>query len=164
MMNTSSETLTTSDYHFLSDIRGWSSEPTDDFKQTWRQALRARLFEQRKGLSDLSGKPLALTGFHMHEGIFPRSHVSASVRWNYLIFSGVNCFLLTPEEHIPDPPDRTLCYWIACKRYGQEYVDRWIDSLPFKVRPSTPWADSTLEDLKTTLSPVVWEYLYKGKF
>lgn len=151
MMNTNSENkLNSSDYHYLSDIRGWSNDPSEEFKKTWRQVLRARLFELRKGLSDLTGKPLA-DGFHMHEGIFPRSHVSASVRWNHLIFSGVNCFLLLPEEHIPDPPDRTVCYWIACKRYGQEYVDRWIDSLPFKVRPSTPWVGTNSED-------------YKGKF
>lgn len=149
MMNISSD-LTTSDYHYLSDIRGWSTEPSEEFKKIWRQTLRARLFEQRKGRSDLSGEPLT-SGFHMHEGIFSRAYVPSSVRWNHLIFSGVNCFLLKPDEHIPDPPDRVLCYWIACKHYGQEYVDRWIDSLPFKVRPSTPWVGTNLED-------------YKGKF
>lgn len=96
------------------------------------------LFDQRKGRSDLTQISLG-SGFEMHEGIFTRAHVPRSVRWYHLLFGGPNCFLLTPEEHRPDPPDRVVCYWLSVARYGKQAVDFWVDSLPFKSTPSKPW-------------------------
>lgn len=129
-------------FQTLRDLRGYSGEEvSSSFLSMWRRYLRMTLFEDRKGLSDLSFTSLG-TGFDMHEGLFPRSVIPASVSWHHLIYAGPNCFLLKREEHIPNPPNRTTCYWIAVARYGMELVNEWIDSLPFKVSPPTPWKGS----------------------
>lgn len=126
------------DYSFFRSVRDYRGflDEYGDVRQ-WRIDLRKKLYEERGKRSDLTRKPL-IGGFAMHEGIFERRWVSAN-QWQHILFSGINCFLIPDDEHIPDPPDRTTCYWLAVVRYGQENVDRWISSLKFKVRPSTPW-------------------------
>ena len=57
-----------------------------------------------------------------------------------MIFHEINCFLLLEDEHIPHPPSRTECYWMAIARYGKVAVDNWIESLPWKVPLEKPWA------------------------
>lgn len=118
------------------DIRGFLHEYSDP--RLWRSHLREKLFKDRYGRSDLSQRGLR-GSFDVHEGIFQRRWVGKQ-DWQEFLFSGVNCFLLRMDEHIPEPPTRTECYWISVARYGKDTVDEWIDSLPFKVRPSTPWA------------------------
>jgi hypothetical protein len=107
----------------------------------WRKHLRVNLVHRRQWRSDLSGVHLDYT-FQIHEGIIERAKLPKSVSWHYMIFHEYNCFLLTPEEHIPQPPSRTLCYWLAVVRYGKRPIDQWIDSLPWKVSPDRPWAGS----------------------
>lgn len=107
---------------------------------TWRQALKLALFGQRKGRSDLSGKPLTTaTGCHMHEGILTRANVPKGIAWSYLIYSPVNCFLLSIDEHIPFPPPRQWAVERAVRRYGYIVVEDWWESLPFKSRPFQLW-------------------------
>lgn len=121
-------------YRRIDDLRGyWDEYP--DVRQ-WRIALREKLYKQRL-FSDLTQRPIH-EGFAMHEGIFSRRWVGKQ-DWQGLLFSGPNCFLILDSEHIPEPPDRTICYWLSVIRYGQANVDRWIDSLPWKVKPDKPW-------------------------
>jgi hypothetical protein len=101
--------------------------------------LRRALFAESFGKSVLSSKLVGGDGFHIHEGLFPRNVVPASVSWHWYLFAGPNCFLLAPDEHIPHPPSRSKCYEISVNRYGKDLVDRWVDSLPFKSTPDMPW-------------------------
>jgi hypothetical protein len=107
----------------------------------WRNWLRTELYEARGGNSDLSGVILH-GGFDMHEGIIPRAVVPRSIEWHYMIYHEINCFMLLRDEHIPQPPTRTECYWLAVARYGYEAVEAWIDSLPWKAPIERPWAGS----------------------
>lgn len=106
----------------------------------WRTELRRKLYDARKAHSDLTGTPLWRgSGFHVHEGLFPRRYVPKGIDWHWMLFSSVNCFLLTPTEHSPRPPDRAECYWLSVCWHGKDAVDQWIDSLPWKVAPDMPW-------------------------
>ena len=105
----------------------------------WRAHLRDRLYIKRRGLSDLSGFPLT-GGFDAHECLIPRAVVPRGIKWHYMIFHEINVLLLTPDEHIPQPPTRIESYWLAVMRYGMGAVNGWIDSLPWKVRYERPWA------------------------
>ena len=111
----------------------------------WRQRLRFKLIRRFLGRSPLTQQSLE-TGYELHESIFPRRYIPSTVDWHWMIHSGPNSMLLPPEEHRPDPPDRVLGYWIACIYFRREIVDQWIDSLPFKVRPDTPWAGTDPEE------------------
>lgn len=119
----------------IDDPRGWLEEYPDT--RLWRLYLRKKAYESRGKRSELTQRPLTHT-FDLHEGVFPR-HWVGKQSWQQLLFAGPNVTVLHSEEHIPDPPDRTTCYWLAVSRYGIYNVDRWINSLEFKVRPSTPW-------------------------
>ena len=99
----------------------------------WRQFLKKSLLEERKYKSDLSGK--YLKGCHMHEGIISRAVVPKSIKWQYLIFHPYNCFLLLPEEHIPNPPSREWSIEKSFEYYGEESVKNWFYGLPWKVIP-----------------------------
>lgn len=126
------------DYSFfrsVHDYRGFLDEYGD--VRQWRIDLRKKLYEERGKRSDLTQRPL-IHSFDMHEGIFERRWVAKN-QWQDILFAGVNCFLLPYNEHIPQPPPRTVCYWLSVANYGYENVERWIASLEFKVRPSTPW-------------------------
>ena len=106
----------------------------------WRQFLKKELLKKRKYRSDLSGKPL--TQCHMHEGILTRANVPKSIWWHVLIYHEINCFLLLPEEHIPQPPSREWCIQKAYDRYGSEVVQEWFYNLPWKQiagKPQTPF-------------------------
>ena len=99
----------------------------------WRAALKYWLWSEREGRSDLSGEILNHS-CHMHEGILTRGDLRG-VRWQYLIFHPYNCFLLKPEEHIPEPPSREWAVLKSCSRYGEKNVVEWFNNLPFKVKP-----------------------------
>lgn len=122
-------------YRKVDDLRGYLDEYPD--VRQWRIALRERLYKDR-WYSDLTKRPIH-EGFAMHEGLFQRRWVSKE-SWQEYLFAGPNCFLILDSEHIPHPPDRTICYWLSVCRYGQDTVNRWIDSLPWKVPPDRPWA------------------------
>lgn len=100
----------------------------------WRRILRHQLYFDRSGLSDYSAKPLK-NGFDMHEGIVSRAVVPASISWHWMIYHPVNCFLLTREEHIPQPPSREWAIKKAVARYGATAVNEWFYGLPWKVVP-----------------------------
>lgn len=126
------------DYDFfrsVDDYRGYIEEYGD--VRQWRIDLREKLYYARGRRSDLTQVPL-IGGFAMHEGIFERRWVPKD-HWQHILFAGPNVFLIPDSEHIPDPPDRTTCYWLSVARYGKTKVDHWIESLQFKVPPSTPW-------------------------
>jgi hypothetical protein len=121
----------------VDDLRGyWDEYP--DVRQ-WRIALRKKLYTQRL-FSDLTLRPIH-EGFAMHEGLFSRRWVGKQ-SWQELIMAGPNCFLILDSEHIPESPNRTICYWLSVCRYGQNTVDRWIASLPWKAAPDKPWRGS----------------------
>ena len=101
----------------------------------WRELLKRTLLNERGYRSDLSGRLLLYSGCHLHEGILSRANVPKSVVWSYRIFHSVNCFLLTPDEHIPQPPSRAWCIEKAYARYGRETVRAWYYSLPFRSFP-----------------------------
>jgi len=102
----------------------------------WRFKLKTELLKKRKFRSDWSGKLITdATGCHMHEGIVTRATVPRSINWHYMIFHEVNCFLLLPDEHIPQPPTPAWCLQKAYEYYGHDAVKDWYDSLPFKVKP-----------------------------
>lgn len=105
----------------------------------WRRHLRDSLAEIRGYSSDLSGVYLH-GAFDVHEGIIPRAVVNKGVDWHWMIFHEINCFLLLQDEHIPNPPSRTECYWMAVARYTKPIVDAWIVTLPWKVPLERPWA------------------------
>lgn len=104
----------------------------------WRSFLRSRLYDLRKGRSDLTFRN-AGGGFDIHESLIPRRLIPRSISWHWMIFNSINCMILLPQEHIPFPPSRTESYWMACVRHGKEVVDAWIDGLPWKVPPDKPW-------------------------
>ena len=109
--------------------------------RSWRSMLRNQLATRRDYRSDISGarfKPADRV--HLHEGMFTRAQIPRGIDWHYMIFHEYNCFLLHEKEHIPLPPNRIQCYWLSVCRHGQPVVDDWIDNLPWKVRPDTPWA------------------------
>lgn len=112
---------------------------SNDRTSEWRAFLKEVLLQKRKFASDLSGKSLERFGCHMHEGIIPRAVVPASIKWSWRIHCEYNIFLLTPDEHIPNPPSRSWCYGLACERYGKDVIDAWIESLPFKTPPDRAW-------------------------
>lgn len=119
----------------VDDFRAnWDEYP--DVRQ-WRIALREKLYKERL-FSDLTQRPIH-QGFAMHEGLYSRRWVGKA-DWQGLLFAGPNCFLILDSEHIPHPPSREICYWLSVCRYGQDKVNRWIDSLPWKVAPDRPWA------------------------
>lgn len=95
-----------------------------------RTLLRKYLFVERQQRSDLTQRNLT-TGFDMHEGIFPRRYINKKSQ--HLLFHPFNCFLLLREEHIPEPPSRTVCFWLAVARYGIDQIQEWINNLPFKT-------------------------------
>lgn len=128
----------------VKDIRGYLDE-LDGNPSNWRLRLRRELFEERKGRSDLTQRVL-FDSFDMHEGIFSRRWVGKQ-NWQALLYSSVNCFLLRMEEHRIETPDRITCYWISVCRHDKLTVDTWIQSLPFKVRPDTPWSGSNGYDI-----------------
>lgn len=122
-------------FRSVDDYRGYLDDYGD--VRQWRIDLRERLYYARGRRSDLTQKPL-IGGFALHEGIFERRWVPKN-HWQHILFSGINCFLIPDEEHIPDPPDRVTCFWLSVIRYGRPAVDKWVNSLQFKIRPSTPW-------------------------
>lgn len=126
-------------YRRVKDMRGYLYE-TGSGEQNWRLRLRRELFVDRVGKSDLTQATL-FDSFEMHEGLFERKWIGKQ-HWQGLLFAGANSFLLRVAEHRPDPPDRTLCYWLSVIRYGRADVDLWVKSLPFKVAPSLPWQQS----------------------
>lgn len=102
----------------------------------WREYLKRELLFRRRYRSDFSGKLITeYTGCHVHEGILPRAVVPKSVWWHYKIFHEFNCFLLLPEEHIPQAPSREWCIQHAYERYGREEVRDWMYGLPWKGEP-----------------------------
>lgn len=100
----------------------------------WRQFLKRALLTQRGWKSDYSNKPLKVT-CHMHEGIVSRAVIPKSIWWHYYIYAPPNCFLLLPEEHLPQPPSRDWCIERAYALYGRDVVREWFYTLPFKVIP-----------------------------
>lgn len=108
----------------------------------WRRFLKEHLLADRDYVSDLTGRRFSFLREEpqMHEGLITRAVVPSSVEWHPFIFHPINCFLLFESEHIPEPPSRALCYWLAVIRYGKEEVDAWVDSLPWKVPPDRAWA------------------------
>lgn len=101
----------------------------------WRDYLRHRLYIKRKGKSDLTGKTLG-HGFHMHEALFQRRWLPKDEQ--LCLFTEYNVLLLRPEEHIPEPPSREEAYRIL-RGYYEEELDKWVETLPFKVKPDMPW-------------------------
>lgn len=102
----------------------------------WRFDLKKELLKKRNFRSDFSGKLITeATGCHMHEGIVTRGMVPKSISWHLLIYSEVNCFLLLPEEHIPQPPSREWCLQKAYEYYGRDAVREWFYGLPWKACP-----------------------------
>jgi len=99
----------------------------------WRDYLKKELLKKRACKSDWSGKYLMTC--HMHEGILTRANVPKNIPFFWMIFSEINCFLLLPEEHIPNPPSREWCIQRSFDRYGEDVVRNWYYSIPFKVRP-----------------------------
>lgn len=124
-------------YRFFANGKGNGSDI-----HSWRRFLKERLLAERDYVSDLTGRRFSLTREEpqMHEGCITRAVVPGSVSWNYMIFHPYNCFLLFESEHIPEPPSRSLCYWLSVIRYGKEDVDAWIESLPWKAPPDKAWA------------------------
>lgn len=118
------------------DPRDYDWAEKDVFR--WRTFLRARLFDVRKGRSDLTLRSVS-RGFDVHEGLIPRRLIPHSVSWQWMIFSSINCMMLLSEEHYPLPPSRIEAYWLSCVRHGKEVVDNWVDSLPWKVPLEKPW-------------------------
>jgi len=106
---------------------------SNDTIYEWRKHLKLQLLEQRRYMSDYSGK--YLIHVDMHEGILTRANVPKGVWWHYYIFHPYNCFLLLPEEHRFCAPSRQWCIQKAYDRYGRDNVKEWYDSLPFKSRP-----------------------------
>lgn len=129
---------------------------------SWRAWLKGKLYEERRGLSDLSFRPLQAV--EMHEGILSRARVPASVEWHWRIFCGANCFLLLPEEHQPQPPDTTTCYWIAVARYGMRRVEGWLDTLPLRSQLDRTWAGTRGTDIiyeiprQYEVAPEFWQF------
>ena len=119
------------------DPRSFSEYNHNNSITEWRRFLKLSLLKERKYRSDLTGRSVG-DACEMHEGILPRVVVPKSIWWHFMIFHPYNCFLLRPEEHRPSPPNRELCYKLACERYGKPVVDAWIDSLPFKAPIEIP--------------------------
>jgi hypothetical protein len=99
----------------------------------WRQYLKQELLQQRRYLSDYSGK--YLTTCEMHEGLITRANVPKNVWWQIFIYHPYNCFLLLPEEHRLHGHEREWAVKKSYERYGRNAVVLWFESLPFKVRP-----------------------------
>lgn len=123
---------------YLNPDKLYSLDPADhdltnDDIFLWRNHLRERLLELRQYKSDFSGKPLYQV--HMHEGIITRANVPKSLSWQILIFHPYNSVLLTPDEHIPNPPSREWCIQWAYRNFGRDAVRNWYYNLPFKKRP-----------------------------
>lgn len=102
----------------------------------WRQFLKKELLRKRKYRSDFSGKPLRQR--HMHEGILTRANVPKNISWHIKIYHEYNCFLLLPEEHIPQPPSREWCILRSYELYGKDAVIEWYYSLPWKKLAGKP--------------------------
>lgn len=105
----------------------------DNFPE-WRKQLKWKLYRERGGVSDYSGRSLR-SGCHMHEGIVSRAVVPRGIRWHYQIYHAYNSFLLLPNEHIPNPPNKEWAIETAYRRYGRDVVREWFYSLPWKVIP-----------------------------
>lgn len=101
----------------------------------WRAELKRALLIERNYRSDLSGKSLIYEGCHLHEGIVTRATVPRGIWWSYQIYHPCNCFLLTPDEHIPNPPSREWCIEKAYALYGIDLVRDWFHNLPWKSIP-----------------------------
>ncbi|HMN10753.1 MAG TPA: hypothetical protein PKD55_00345 [Bellilinea sp.] len=141
-------TLTTRDLTLIFDPQpfiGGRSNP-NTWVSDWRYWLKDKLYTERQRRSDLSFRLLGDSA-EMHEGIFPRSRVPGGVDWHWRIYSGVNCFLLLPEEHQPAPPSPATCYWISVARYGPRRVNAWIDALPFRSTLDMSWKGTLGRDI-----------------
>lgn len=110
----------------------WVTNKTLD---DWRVVLKNYLLKERGYRSDLSGTVLFKTGCHMHEGIISRAVVPLSVSWHFMIHHPYNCFLLLPDEHLPQAPSRGWAVEKAYERYGRENVRAWYYGLPWKAVP-----------------------------
>lgn len=130
-------------FQSIDDLRGYLDEYPDP--RQWRLHLRKKLWTARGSVSDLTKRP-CIWGFDLHEGLFSRKYVPKTA-WQALLFAGPNCFILSPDEHIPEPPDRVTCYWLSVIRYGKARVDQWIGSLPFKSGQSFPWKGTNCLDI-----------------
>lgn len=127
-------------YQQCRDPRGYYDHLNGSVAE-WRRLLRAQVYADRGMRSDLSHRPLT-QAFDLHEGCFSRRWVGKKNELQYLLFSGPNVFILLPSEHIPQPPSSTICYWLSVCRYGKSFVDRWLDSLPWKVPAERMWSGS----------------------
>jgi len=107
---------------------------TNKMLKPWRAYLKLRLLQQRGWKSDFSGRKITeITGCHMHEGILSRADLPANVKWHWMIHDPRNCFLLLPDEHIPNPPSREWAISKAYALYGRENVRKWFyETLPWK--------------------------------
>jgi len=103
----------------------------------WRYELKMGLLEKRGYYSDYSGRPITdVTGCHMHEWLVTRAMIPKGIWWHLLIFHEVNCMLLLPDEHIPQPPSREWGVQWAYKMYGRDVVRDWFyNQLPWKLTP-----------------------------
>lgn len=120
----------------LFDPREWNRPITRDNYWEWREYLKHGLLSKRRFKSDLSGRPIRdYTGCHMHEGILTRANAPKNLPFFWMIFHEVNCLLLLPDEHIPQPPNREWCTEWAYENYGRDVVREWFYSIPYKKVP-----------------------------
>lgn len=109
---------------------------TNRWLKPWRAYLKLELLKQRGWKSDFSGRRITeITGCHLHEGILSRADLPANVIWAWRLHHPYNCFLLLPDEHIPNPPSRAWAISKAYALYGRDNVREWYYGLPFKKRP-----------------------------
>ena len=100
----------------------------------WRRFLRRELAHDRKPKCERAGcrNDVRKVGFNIHEGIVKKNEISESVPSWWEIFSEYNCFILCVSCHMNKGPPRSEFYKMAVRRYGEEAVNEWLESLPFK--------------------------------
>ena len=93
------------------------------------------LIELRKGKCEASGSKCIHKGSQAHHGLIRRDKRKA--KWlDVLINKQLVCPVCHTETGYADSEENHIkFYQLQCDRYGEETVENWITSLPYKIPP-----------------------------
>jgi hypothetical protein len=96
--------------------------------------LKMRLLEQRGFRCEVCRRPLELLGELGHGIVTRRDVMGWKDEDQRKIDVSYNCFILCYAHNHEKAPPRAVFYTMACHRYGQDTIEGWLDSLPWKSR------------------------------
>ena len=118
----------------LSDVYGMRTGFPEHWKFTIRDKIDWLFTEVRPRACLVCGRNFGT--FHLHHGLVSRRD---SQGWKpplrLLLDTEINLIPLHESCHLSSPPSRGMCWEYQCDFYGQEILELWYNSLPWKVGP-----------------------------